>query len=159
MDSNARSVPRLTRHQGRLVVGWKEYLDFPDWDLRHVKVKVDTGARTSALDVVSYELHQDEGQGLTAELRLALHRRHPERLTTVRVPVKCMVVVCNSNGMREQRPLVETRVRLGPVVKCIALTITNRSGMRFRMILGRKALEGDFVVDVSKKYLLGRSRR
>jgi hypothetical protein len=43
---------------------------------------------------------------------------------------------------------------LGPVRKRILLTLTDRSGMLFRMILGRKALEGDFRVDVAGKYLL-----
>jgi hypothetical protein len=68
-----------------------------------------------------------------------------------------MLVVRNSNGMSEQRPLLETRMQLGPVCKAIRLTVTNRAGMRFRMILGRKALAGDFVVDVSRKYLLRKS--
>jgi hypothetical protein len=135
-------------------IGWKEYVEFPDWGLHRVKAKIDTGARTSALDVVSYELAEAAGAGLVAELRLALDRKHPERLTAVRAPVLRMVVVCNSFGLREVRPLVETALRLGPVTKRVRLTVTNRSGMRFRMILGRKALEGDFVVDVSKKYLL-----
>jgi hypothetical protein len=67
-----------------------------------------------------------------------------------------MVVVRNSSGTCEERPLVETMLRLGPVTKRVRLTITNRSNMRFRMILGRKALEGDFVVDVGKKYLMRR---
>ena len=53
-----------------------------------------------------------------------------------------------------RRPLIETALRLGPVCKRVLLTVTNRAGMRFPMILGRKALEGDFVVDVSQKYLL-----
>ena len=137
-----------------LTIGWKEYVDFPEWGLRRIKVKVDTGARTSALDVVSYDLWESAGFGLRARLRLALSRKHPGRLTTVQADVLRMVVVSNSNGMREQRPLIETTVRLGPVVKRIRLTVTNRAGMRFRMILGREALRDDFVVDVSKKYLL-----
>ena len=37
--------------RGRLIVGWKEYADFPEWAVRRVKVKIDTGARTSALGV------------------------------------------------------------------------------------------------------------
>jgi hypothetical protein len=139
-----------------LVIGWKEYVQFLDWGIRSVKVKIDTGARTSALDVVSYELHESDSQGLVAELRLALDHRHPQRLTVVQAPVLRMVVVSKSSAMREQRPLIETTIRLGPVAKRVRLTITNRSGMRFRMILGRKALEGDFMVDVSKKYLLRR---
>jgi hypothetical protein len=135
------------------VVGWKEYVDFPEWDLHHVKVKIDTGARTSALDVVSYELREVAGQGWVAELRLALDRRHPQRLTYVQAPVLQTVVVTNSSGLHEPRPLLETEVRLGPVRKRVRITLTNRSGMRFPMILGRKALEGDFLVDVSRKYV------
>jgi len=137
-----------------VVVGWKERMDFPDWGIRRVKVKIDTGARTSALDVSHYELRNVAGQGLIAQLRLALHRRRPHRVKTIEAPVLKMIVVCNSSGMREQRPLIETTVRLGPVTKRVRLTVTNRAGMRFPVILGRKALEGDFLVDVSSKYLL-----
>jgi hypothetical protein len=135
-------------------VGWKEYVDFPDWGLRRIKVKIDTGARTSALDVARYDLREAGGGGLIAQLGLALDRKHPERLTVVHTPVLKMIVVANSGGAREERPLIETRVRLGPVTKRVCLTVTSRAGMRFPMILGRKALEGDFLVDVSQKYLL-----
>src|SRR5262249_48354558 len=127
---------------------------FPDWGIRRVKVKIDTGARTSVLDVLSYELRHAEGQPLMAELRLALDRKHPHRLTVVYVPVLSMVAVRNSSGLKEQRPLIETPIRLGPVTKRVRLTVTNRSNMRFRMLLGRKALENDFIVDVSRKYVL-----
>jgi hypothetical protein len=137
-----------------LLIGWKEYVDFVDWRLRRVKAKIDTGARTSALDVLSYELREEPNGDKTATLRLALDRRHPERVTEIVTPVLRMVVVSNSSGMREQRPLVETTLRLGAVTKRVRLTIANRSGMRFGLILGRKALEGDFVVDVAKKHLL-----
>ena len=147
-------MPGRTLH----VIGWKEYVEFVDWPLRRVKAKIDTGARTSALDVLSYEMHES-GDGLTATLRLSLDPRRPEVVSELTVPVLQMIVVCNSSGMREQRPLVETTLRLGPVTKSVRLTITNRSGMRFRMILGRKALEGDFIVDVGKKYLMRKARR
>ncbi len=144
---------------GPLVVGWKEYVAFPEWRVRRVKAKIDTGARTSALDVAGYELREAPGLGLVAELRLALDRRHPERLTVVHTPVLDLVVVCNSTGVREERPLVETVVRLGPVRKRIRLTVTNRTGLLFPMILGRTALEGSFVVDVTRKYVQGGRRR
>jgi hypothetical protein len=141
-----------------LVIGWKEYLDFPEWGLRRVKAKADTGARTSALDAVGYELYHAEGVGLCVRLRLALTRRHVGELKVIEVPVLRLVTVRNSGGAEEQRPLIEAEVRLGPVRKRILLTVTNRAPMRFRMILGRRALGGDFVVDVSRKYVL-RSRR
>lgn len=134
----------------RVLVGWKEFVHFPEWRIRPIKAKIDTGARTSALDVSSYELRDD---GKVAELRLVLNPKRPAEVTVLQVPVLDTIVVANSGGIREHRPLIETRIRIGPVTKRVRLTITNRSGMRFRMILGRKALEGDFVVDVSQKYV------
>jgi hypothetical protein len=139
---------------GPLVIGWREYVAFPDWDIRRIKVKVDTGARTSALDVAGYDLQHVDGQGLVAELRLALDRKNPQHLKIVHVGVLRMIRVRNSAGLWQERPLIETNVRLGPVTKRVRLTITNRARMRFRMILGRKALEHDFIVDVSKQYQL-----
>jgi hypothetical protein len=91
---------------------------------------------------------------LMATLYLALDPRHPGRFTRIHTPVLRTVVVRNTAGTREERPLVETAVRLGPVHKRIRITITNRSSMRYRMILGREALAHDFVIDVSRKYLL-----
>jgi hypothetical protein len=54
--------------------------------------------------------------------------------------------------------VVETQIRLGPITKTIRLTITHRTGMRFPLILGRLALAGDFVVDVSRKYALRKKK-
>jgi hypothetical protein len=137
-----------------LVLGWKERIALPEWGIPRLRVKVDTGARSSALDVVGYELIEVAGQGLLARLRLALSRKHPERIHVVEAPVLRQVLVRNSGGVAELRPLVETWARIGPVHKRIRLTVTQRSGLRFRMLLGRQALQSDFVVDVSKKYLL-----
>jgi hypothetical protein len=142
-----------------IVIGWKEFIDFPEWNIHAIKAKIDTGARTSALGVSSYELREADGAGIVAELRLALDRKQPERLTRIQTPVLKMVVVRNSSGIPEQRPLIETEIRIGQVRRRVRLTVANRARMRFRMILGRKALEGAFVVDVSRKYLLGRPSR
>jgi hypothetical protein len=139
-----------------LVIGWKEYVELPDWGIRRLKVKIDTGARTSALDVHSYRLYQASDSKVVAELHLALNRKKLRKTIMLTAPVLGTVTVSNSSGMCEKRPLIETSIRLGPVSKRILVTVTDRSQMLFRMILGRKALEGDFVVDVRQKYLLGR---
>jgi hypothetical protein len=140
-----------------MVVGWKELIDFPDWAIHKVKAKIDTGARTSALDVVNYELRSSPA-GTVAELRLALDRRHPERVKIIEASVLGMVVVSNSSGMREHRPLIETAIRLGNITKRIQLTVTNRHSMRFPVILGRTTLADHFLVDVSRKYVLRKKK-
>jgi len=154
MKRRPEPIPETDRPAGApLLVGWKEYVDFPDWGVRHVKAKIDTGARTSCVHVESYSVRQGP-DGPMAELRLALNRRHPERLTIVNTPILRTVAVTDSGGHEELRPVITTALRLGPVVKQVLLTVTNRKSMLFRMLLGRKALEGDFVVDVTRKYVM-----
>ena len=101
----------------------------------------------------AYELVDIDGR-LTVRLRLALNRRRPEKTAVIEAPVIRMVHVTNTGGGREERPMIETLIRLGPVRKHIRLTITSRAAMRFPMLLGREALAGSFVVDVSRKDLL-----
>lgn len=152
--------PPLDRTQAPVLVGWKEYLDLPDLTIRGLKAKVDTGARSSALHVDEIVVLSEEPDG-SGELllRLAPDRRHPERRQEVRAHQIARIPVVDSGGHREIRPLIETTLVLGPVTKRIRLTLTDRSSMLFRMILGRKSLEGSFLVDVGRKYLLGRPRR
>jgi hypothetical protein len=136
-----------------VLIGWKEYVEFPEWGLRRVRAKIDTGARTSALGVQSCRVEQGSG-GAVLLLELALHRKKPGRVLGVRVPVVATVVVKNSGGQTEHRPVIETLLRLGPVNKRIRLTVTDRSTMRYPVLLGRLALAGSFAVDVTQKYLL-----
>lgn len=135
-----------------VVIGWKERVGFPDWGVRRVRVKVDTGARTSALGADFYNLSDDPLLGRVVELTITFDRKRPDRQTSIRAPLLGQAIVCNSSGMREQRPVIETTLRLGPVTKPVRFTITNRSRMRFPVILGRRALAGDFLIDVERAF-------
>ena len=137
-----------------LHVGRKEYVLFPEWDLR-LRAKVDTGAFSSALDAAAYELFERDGVTI-ARIRLVPNRKRSQRFHVVETPVLRFTRVTCTSGACEQRPVVSALLRLGAVEKHIRLTLTNRAGLRHRMLLGREALRGTFLVDVSQKYLLGR---
>lgn len=138
-----------------LVLGWKEYLDLPELGIARLKAKIDTGARTSALHVAGLRVIRDEGDGSgEIEFVVPLSRRHPERTVTARARMLRHVRVTDSGGGSEVRPVIETELVLGPVRKRILLTLTDRAGMLFRMLVGRKALEDDFLVDVARRYAL-----
>lgn len=137
-----------------LVIGWKERVALPQLGIPSLKAKIDTGARTSALHVAALRILA-EGSGGEAELELTLapDRRRPDRLVRARAHQIARIRVTDSGGHRELRPVIETEMVLGPVRRSIRLTLTDRSTMLFRMILGRKAIEGRFLVDVAKKFL------
>jgi hypothetical protein len=136
------------------LIGRRERVEFPAWDLPRVRAKVDTGAFSSVLDVAGYELIEGD-EGTLLRMTIALSRRRPDRLLCVEEPVVKMVKVKCSSGSQRERPLIEPVARLGDVTRRIRMTVTDRSGMRFRMLLGRQAIAGLFLVDVRAKYLLG----
>jgi len=152
-------MKRPVRTSTPLVIGWKEFLDIPEWGIRRLKVKVDTGARTSAIHVEEYEFYENPEGGKMVRLRLSPRREEPDRHVVVHTPLVRMALVTNSGGYKENRPVVEALIRLGSITKRVQFTATNRGSMLFRMLLGRKALEGDFLVDVSQAYRVRNERR
>ena len=65
--------------------------------------------------------------------------------------------VKDSGGHPEDRPFIRTKAKIGEHVWEIDMSLTNRENMKFRMLLGREALAGQFVVDPSSSYLIGKS--
>jgi hypothetical protein len=144
------------------VLGWKEHVSLPAWGLR-LRGKLDTGARSSALHVANYEeigVHDAEGHLLpVVRFDVVLGRRGALRHHEIEAPVVGHKTVRDTGSRAERRPVVRTRVVCGPVDTHADITLTDRSGMIFRMLLGRLTLEGHCVVDPAHGYLAtGRAR-
>jgi hypothetical protein len=149
------SDPSPTPH-GLPVLGWKEHVELPEWGLR-LRGKLDTGARSSALHVTSLEevgVHDSAGHVLpVVRFDVVLGRRDAPRHHEIEAPVVGHKVVRDTGARAERRPVVRTRIVCGPVDTTAEITLTDRSGMIFRMLLGRLALEGRCLVDPAHGYL------
>jgi hypothetical protein len=137
-----------------MIIGRKEHVALPEWGIARMRAKVDTGARTSALDVLDFELRKSEDGRTHVRFQPALRRKHQGRERIIEAEVIGFVIVRNTGGDCEQRPMIQATIRLGPVTQRTRLTLTKRTSLRHRMIIGRRTLRGRFIVDVSKKYLL-----
>jgi hypothetical protein len=142
------------RPGGKTTIGWSEYIEFPDWDIHALKAKVDTGARTSALHVEDLKLCEPGW----VEFYVVLTTKGPRHRRRVRAQVVKWAKVRSSTGDYRRRCFVKTHVKIGTTVKEIEISLVSRERMLFRMLLGRKALEKDFVVDVSKRGVLGKPK-
>jgi hypothetical protein len=52
--------------------------------------------------------------------------------------------------------VIETTMQLGDYQWKSDMTLTDRDTMKFRMLLGRTALDGHFIVNPSASYLVGK---
>jgi hypothetical protein len=136
----------------RPVIGWREWVALPDLKIERIKVKVDTGARSSSLNASDIRI-------LVQDNPVVQFKVQPMQGDN-RVEIECESPlleqrwVRSSNGKRELRPVIRTQLQLGTDTWSIDVTLTSRSAMGFRMLLGREAVRGRFTVDPGTSYLV-----
>ncbi len=121
-----------------LVIGWMEHLDLPDLQLLRVKAKIDTGARTTALHATHIEPFDREG----AEwVRFQVQHSETSPLLWMEYPIHDRREIKNTSGIPEERIVIRTTLRLIDRSWPISVSLTDRSNMRFQIIVGRSALK------------------
>ncbi len=137
------------RTEAPVLIGWNELVDLPDWHIRDLRAKIDTGARSSALHVEGLRLL---GQG-RLQFHVVLHRRSRDRRISVVAPVARRSRVRSSTGHYSVRYFVRSRLRLAGIEREIEISLVDRGDMVFRMLVGRSALAGSFIVDPAQRRL------
>jgi len=140
------------------VIGWREWVGLPDLGIKQIKVKVDTGARSSSLH--AYDLRFFDRDG-TQWVRFKIHpiQRKIDKTVEVEAPVLEYRSVRSSSGKATTRPVILTDVHLLGLTWPAELTLASRDEMGFRMLLGREAFRGRFLVDAGKSYYGGKPKR
>ena len=135
------------------IIGWREWVALLDLGVERIKAKIDTGARTSAIHAFDIEVCKKGNQDW---VRFAIHpyQKNDTEIHTCTCPVRDIRVITNSGGSREERVVIETQLTIGDLSWPIEMTLTNRDEMGFRMLLGRTAIKGRFLVDPGKSFCL-----
>ena len=131
-------------------IGWREHIDLEEWGISKLRVKVDTGARTSSIHVRNIEELEDD----FIKFEVVIKEKPVRKTVVVTAKTIRKSIVKSSNGIKQNRYVCKTKFKLGEVEKDIDISLVCRAGMLCRMLLGRKALEDSFVVDSSKRYLI-----
>lgn len=135
-----------------LSFGWEEWVALPELGLPAIKVKVDTGARTSALHAHDIETF---GSAAKPKVRFNVHPipGREDIVITCSAPLVDRREVTSSNGEAEQRYVIETTLAVGGQTWPIEVTLTNRAGMNSRMLLGRQALNDHIMISATERRL------
>lgn len=137
-----------------ITLGWREWLSLPDLDLPIIAAKIDTGAKSSCLHTFQIEAFEKAGQPW---VRFGVHpvQNNSDVVVWRDAAVKDQREVSDSGGHKELRYVIETNVQIGGTTQLIEMTLTNRDSMRFRMLLGRTAMNGLCLVNPEASWCLG----
>ncbi|MEO0867942.1 MAG: RimK/LysX family protein [Cyanobacteria bacterium J06642_11] len=134
------------------MIGWREWVSLPELGVPTIKVKVDTGARSSAIHAV--DISQFELNGVKrVRFQVAPIQSNDQRLVMIETDLFAERAVTDSGGHQQVRPVILTSVCLGEMQWPIELTLTNRDVMGFRMLLGRQAVRDRFLVNPGQSFL------
>lgn len=136
-------------------IGWREWIALPQLGVAAIKAKVDSGARSCALH--AYAVREFERDGKTW-LRFRVHPLQRNTKVSVESEAELLEyrVVRSSTGHLTRRPVIRTDMELLGQRFPIELTLTNRDTLGFRMLLGRQAIRGRFLIHAGRSYLGGR---
>ncbi|MCG9712654.1 RimK/LysX family protein [Shewanella insulae] len=137
----------------KIIIGNLEACDLPDLGIKDLHVRIDTGAKTSALHVDNLKRIKVGGRPYVA------FDLHPdvydlEQIVHCKAPVHDSRRIKSSNGEVEQRCVIETTLKLGEQEWPIELTLSNRQDMTYLMLLGREAMGDRVLVDPSESFLI-----
>jgi hypothetical protein len=131
-------------------VGWRETVSLPKFKLKDLRAKIDTGAKTSALHADQIEMINMNGKKHVRFLFI----NDEGKEVYVNSPLIEERWIKSSNGDRTIRPVVKTEIKMGKHRFEIEVTLINRDLMGFKMLIGREALNGRFLINPAKHNML-----
>lgn len=131
-----------------VIIGRAEFIEFPDFLVGEVPAKIDTGAYRSAIHCQNVQVIKKGEKNI---LKFELLGGHPscEYSREVEVREFTMARVENSFGVAEERYAVNFRVKIGHKVFTTEFTLADRAMKPYPILLGRKTLNGRFLVDTN----------
>lgn len=134
----------------KLTIGRVDKADFPELSLLDIDIKIDSGAYTSSIHCSNIkEISLDGNPFLKFTLLDPEHEFYNNKEFTFKNYTS--KIVKSSNGIAEQRFMIQTTIFIFNESFPIYLTLSERKDMKFPILLGRKFLNKKFIIDTAKK--------
>ncbi|TXD50468.1 MULTISPECIES: ATP-dependent zinc protease [unclassified Polaribacter] len=136
----------------KIIIGRTDKADFPELSLEEIDVKIDSGAYTSSIHCSNIKEFTENNESLIKftlldpEHSFYNHKEFRSKNYTSKI-------VKSSNGISEKRFMIQTEIVIFNTTFPIHFTLSERTDMKFPVLLGRKFLNKKFVIDTAKKNL------
>ncbi|MBQ4832827.1 ATP-dependent zinc protease [Pseudoalteromonas sp. MMG010] len=137
----------------KITVGWREWVSLPALGIGNIKAKIDSGARTSCLHALHIEEFEENAEQWVKFITQPV-QGDVQTQQICKAKVKRKAYVKSSSGQEEYRYFIATQLHIGNDSWPIELTLSSRANMKFRMLLGRTAMQNRMVIDPALSYVI-----
>lgn len=109
-----------------------------------VKAKLDSGAQTSSLDAHNIRRFR---RGDSSYVRFDVRDPATGDFVTLERPLARMVRIKEHDRPSARRPVVNMWICLGHLAREVEISLTDRSGFLYPLLIGRSAMRGTVIVD------------
>lgn len=134
------------------IIGREEWCTFSDLEIPAILARIDSGAKTSSIQATEIELVETNGE------KWVKFVVHPiQKNIDIRVHCKAKLIdtrsIKGSFGISEDRFIIKTAITIGEETFEIEFSLANRNTMEFRMLLGREAIKGRYLINPAERYV------
>ncbi|MGB5573373.1 MAG: RimK/LysX family protein [Thermoanaerobaculia bacterium] len=126
------------------ILGWIEHVRVGRSRLE-LTAKLDTGADTSSLD--ANKIRRFRGKDGRRWVEFLVVEDHSGRRVRFKKPLVRTAYIKEHKGPSQKRSVVLMEICLGEYLQKVEVTLVDRSGFAYPVLLGRNALEGLAVID------------
>lgn len=143
---------KKVKRREKIVIGRIDIIDLPEFALHQVEAKIDTGAYTSAIHCSKIKIIKEDNQQFIT-FHIPGSKIHGLGKKVFKTADFVLKKIKSSSGHLEERFVITTDVLLFNKTIRTEFSLTDRSKMKFPILLGRKLLNKQFIVDVALKHL------
>lgn len=134
----------------KLIVGRVEHIGVGQENIV-VKARMDTGATYSSLNALEMKSFERDGQ---AWVRFAiLDPNNKDKKVFMERKVKRYKSIKQIGAPSQRRPIVVMTLNMGKLSEKVDVTLVDRTGYLYQLLVGRNFLRDRALVDVSKKFI------
>ncbi len=134
---------------GRETIGRIEWITLPSYNLR-LEARIDTGARKCSLHSINEREVRVGGENFVEFTTLDNSGKEMRLKSRVFRKIR----IRSTSGESTNRYVIREKVTLGKLTQEVYINLNDRSALKYKFLVGRNFLRGNFLVDVSRSHML-----
>jgi hypothetical protein len=144
-------LKNLFKKNKKIRIGRLEYVNIPQLELYNVSAKIDTGAYHGAINAANIEEIEEDGVK-KLKFQIVNKQNSEEDHKFFKTTEYSQKYFIPTKVDSHHRYVIPVKIEIVGVSVEAELSLTDRSNLRHDILIGRRALKNNFMIDVDKKY-------